>query len=334
MRKIQRIALVAATALIAFASAGCVNSGSSSKPASSSTTKKKHYTIGICQYVQHQALDAATKSFKAEVKKELGAKNVTFDDQNAQGDSSTTSTICTNFASEKVDLIMANATPALQAAASATKSIPILGTSVTSFPVALNLKHFNGTVGGNISGTSDLAPLDKQEKIIKDFVPKAKRLGILRSSSEPNSKYQAEEIEKYAKKDGYKVTQYTFSDTNDVNSVTRLAVSASDVIYIPTDNLASSCSKTINNVALKAKVPIIAGEEMLMGRCGVGTLSIDFNKLGKITGQMAVQVLTGKKKISQMPIQYDPEPVKEYNPTICKKLGIKPPAGYKPYTEK
>lgn len=333
MRKLQRLAVVALTTVMALGSAGCVNSGSSSSSSksTSSSTSNKHYKIGICQLVQHEALDAATKGFKAEVKKELGAKNVTFDEQNAQGDSSTASTICTNFASEKVDLILANATASLQAATAATKSIPILGTAVTNYQVALNLKKFNGTVGGNVSGTSDLAPLDKQEKMIKDFVPKAKKLGILYCSAEPNSKYQAKEVAKYAKKDGYKVTEYTFSDTNDVNSVTRQAASGSDVIYIPTDNTAASCAKTINNVALKAKVPIIAGEEGIMSKCGVATLSIDYYGLGKQTGKMAAEILSGKEKVAKMPVEYYTHPVKEYNPTICKELGIKVPAGYKAY---
>lgn len=325
MKNIKKLAVIALAALMAVGTAGC---GSSS---SKSSTNNKKYKIGVVQLVQHEALDAATKGFESEVKKELGSKNVTFDVQNAQGDSSTASTICTNFVSEKVDLILANATASLQAASAATKSIPILGTAVTNYQVALNLKNFNGTVGKNISGTSDLAPLDKQEKMIKDFVPKAKKLGILYCSAEPNSKYQADQVAKYAKKDGLKVSKYTFSDSNDVNSVTQQACSNSDVIYIPTDNTAASCAKTINNVAIKAKVPIIAGEEGIMSKCGVATLSIDYYGLGKTTGKMAAQILKGKKKVSKMPIQYYNKPIKEYNAKICKELGLKVPAGYKAY---
>lgn len=327
MKEVKRIMVAAAVAVMALTAAGCSSSSSSSSSKSSS----KVYKIGICQPVQHEALDAATKGFKEEVTKELGKSHVKFDTQNAQGDSSTATTICNNFASENEDLILGNATASLQVASAATKSIPILETAVTNYQVALNLKKFNGTVGSNISGTSDLAPLDKQEKMIKDFVPKAKKLGTLYCSAEPNSKYQTDEVAKYAKKDGLKVTKYTFSDTNDVNSVTQQAASASDVTYIPTDNTAASCAKTINNVALKAKMPIITGEEGIMSKCGVATLSIDYYGLGKQTGKMAVQILTGKKKIAQMPVQYYKNPVKEYNPTICKKLGIKVPAGYKAY---
>lgn len=329
MKKIKALSIMAASLAMGAALAGCSSSPSST--GSSSSSSNKVYKIGILQLVQHEALDAATKGFKDEVTKELGKSHVKFDTQNAQGDSSTATTIATNFASEKEDLILANATASLQAAESATKTIPILGTAVTNYQVALNLKKFNGTVGGNVSGTSDLAPLDKQEKMIKDFVPNAKKLGILYCSAEPNSKYQAEQVAKYAKKDGLTVKTYTFSDTNDVSSVTQQAASNSDVIYIPTDNTAASCAKTINNVALKAKTPIITGEEGIMAKCGVATLSIDYYGLGKTTGKMAVQILTGKKKISKMPIQYYANPVKEYNPTICKKLGIKVPKGYKAF---
>ena len=152
------------------------------------------YNIGICQLVQHDALDAATQGFKDEVIKELGEEAVTFDEQNAQGDSNTCSTIVNSFVSNNVDLILANATPALQAAAAGTSDIPILGTSVTEYGVALGLDDFDGTVGGNISGTADLAPLDEQAAMLNELFPDAKNVGLLYCSAEANSQYQVDTV--------------------------------------------------------------------------------------------------------------------------------------------
>ncbi|MGN0363203.1 MAG: ABC transporter substrate-binding protein [Bilifractor sp.] len=298
---------------------------------SGTTSSSKKYTIGICQLVQHPALDAATKGFEDELKSELGEDNVTFDEQNAAGDAATATQICTNLVSENVDLILANATAALQSAAAATSTIPILGTSITDYGVALDLDNFSGTVGGNISGTSDLPPLDQQAAMVTELFPDAKNVGILYCSAEPNSKYQADQVKGYLEDAGLTVNIYTFSDSNDVSSVTGEACNNSDVLYIPTDNTAASCTEAINNVALPAKVPIIAGEEGIMAGCGVATLSIDYYGLGQTTGKMAAQILTGKADISEMPIQYYDNPVKEYNPDICSQLGITVPDGYTAY---
>ena len=284
------------------------------------------YLVGICQLVQHEALDAATKGFKDVLTEEFGDK-VAFDEQNAAGDTSTATTICTNLVSENVDLILANATPALQSAAAATNSIPILGTSITEYGVALEIEDFDGTVGGNISGTSDLAPLDQQADMVVELFPDAKEVGILYCSAEANSKYQADVVKAALEEKGLSVTVYTFSDSNDVASVTGEACSNSDVLYIPTDNTAASCTEAINNVALPAEVPIVAGEEGIMAGCGVATLSINYYDLGRTTGEMAVRVLNGED-ISTMPIEYFQGPVKEYNPALCEQLGITVPDDY------
>ena len=323
----------------ASSTASSADSSASSSSASASVTATSasaaktsgKYTIGICQLVQHPALDAATKGFEDELKSELGEDNVTFDEQNAAGDAATATQICTNLVSENVDLILANATAALQSAAAATSTIPILGTSITDYGVALDIDDFNGTVGGNISGTSDLPPLDQQADMVTELFPDAKNVGILYCSAEPNSKYQADQVKGYLEDAGLTVNVYTFSDSNDVASVTGEACNNSDVLYIPTDNTAASCTEAINNVALPAKVPIIAGEEGIMAGCGVATLSIDYYGLGQTTGKMAAQILKGEADISEMPIQYYDNPVKEYNPDICEKLGITVPDGYTAY---
>lgn len=291
-------------------------------------TTEAHYTVGICQLVQHVALDAATQGFKDAIVEKLGEDAVTFDEQNAAGDSAQCTTICTGLVSDGVDLILANATPALQAAASSTTEIPVLGTSITEYGVALSIDGFNGTVGGNISGTSDLAPLDQQAKMIEELFPEAKNVGILYCSAEANSVYQADTVKAALEADGLKVTVYTFADSNDVASVTQSACDENDVLYIPTDNTAASCTEAINNVALPAGVPIVAGEEGIVKGCGVAALSIDYYELGRTTGEMAVKILTGEADIATMPVEYYNNPVKVYNPEICDKLGIKIPEGY------
>ncbi|SDB03943.1 ABC transporter substrate-binding protein [Eubacterium oxidoreducens] len=296
--------------------------GSSSEAANGET-----YKIGICQLVQHDALDAATQGFQDALTEKLG-DSVTFDVQNASGDSATCATITNQFVADGDDLIMANATASLQAAASATDSIPILGTSVTDYATALEISDWTGTVGGNISGTSDLAPLDQQADLVKELFPDATTVGILYCSAEPNSVYQAEHMTEYLEELGYTVASYTFADTNDVSSVTTTACAQSDVIYIPTDNTAASCTEAIANVALPAKTPIVAGEEGIVAGCGVAALSIDYYDLGYQTGLQAYEILVNGADISTMAVETAADVTKKYNPTICEELGITIPDGY------
>ena len=314
MKKIVALTLAA---LMLVSLAACGGSGSGK------------YTVGICQLVQHPALDAATQGFQDALTKALGEDKVAFDVQNASGEPTNCTTIVNKFVSSKVDLIMANATPALQAAVQATKDIPVLGTSVTDYASALEIEGWTGTVGGNVSGTSDLAPLDSQAAMIKELFPDAKTVGILYCSSEANSQYQVDVITGYLTEMGFTVTPYSFTDTNDVASVAQAAC-ASDVIYIPTDNTAASNTESIANVVLPAKVPVVAGEAGICGGCGVATLSISYYDLGYATGEMAAKVLKGEAKISEMPVQYAPEFTKQYNAANCEALGITVPADYTP----
>lgn len=290
-------------------------------------TSSSKYTVGICQLVQHDALDAATKGFKDALVEELGDK-VTFDEQNASGDIPTCATICNGFAASKVDLILANATPALQAAAAATDSIPILGTSITEYGVALDIDNFGGTVGGNISGTSDLAPLDQQAKMITDLFPDAKVVAILYCSAEANSVYQAEVVKAALESNGIKVNICTFADSNDVAAVTQSACADADVLYIPTDNTAASCAEAIGNIAEPAGVPIITGEEGPCAICGVATLTINYYDLGVTTGKMAAKILKGEANISEMPVEYFANPVKKFNPELAEKFNVEIPSDY------
>jgi len=285
------------------------------------------YNIGICQLVQHSALDAATQGFKDALVAKLGDK-VKFDEQNASGDSATCITIVNSFVSADVDLIMANATPALQAAVAATGDIPILGTSVTDYGTALDIAEWTGTTGFNVSGTSDLAPLDGQAAMIKELFPDAKNIGLLYCSAEANSAYQVEVITAYLTEMGYNCANYAFADSNDVSSVAQNACAESDVIYIPTDNTAASCTEAIRNVLEPAGIPAVVGEEGLCSGCGVATLSISYYDLGLATGEMAYEILVNGADVASMEVQFAPNFTKKYNAELCEILGVSIPEGY------
>ncbi len=288
----------------------------------------KTYKVGICQLAPHPALDAATQGFKDALTEALGDK-VEFDEQNAGGENPNCATIIDGFVASEVDLILANATPALTAAASATDTIPILGTAVTNYGVALNLDTTEDKVlGGNISGTSDLAPLDQQAKMLQELFPDAKNVGLLYCSAEANSMFQVEGVQGYLEQMGYTCTQYAFTDVNDLSSVAQNAVDNSDVLYIPTDNTAANNTETIANVVIPAKVPVIAGESGICQGCGVATLTISYYELGEITGRMAAQVLTGEKSISELSIGFDTTLDKMYNAANCEALGVTVPSDY------
>ena len=337
MRKITRRSFLAAAAVCGAAAAltACGGSSASSTAASSvassaasgsAAASGDSYTIGICQLVQHAALDAATQGFEDALTAEFG-DNVKFDFQNAQGDSATCATIANGFVSSGVDLIMANATPALQAAQSATNEIPVLGTSVTEYGVALGLSDFSGTVGGNISGTSDLAPLDQQAGMIVEWMPDAKKVGLLYCSAEANSQYQVDEVQKYLEAKGLTATQYAFSDSNDLSSVCQKAADENDALYVPTDNTVAANTGIVDGICRPAKKPVFAGEEGICAGCGVATLSISYYDLGYTTGEMAVKILKGEANVSDMPIEYT-DVTKKYNKAICDDLGLTAPEGY------
>ena len=285
------------------------------------------YTVGVSQLVQHVALDAATQGFQDALSEKLGDA-VKFDVQNASGDSNTCSTIVNTFISNGVDLIMANATPALQAAVAATGDIPILGTSVTDYATALDIDDWTGATGMNVSGTSDLAPLSEQASMLNELFPEAKKVGLLYCSAEPNSKYQVDVIKTYLTDMGYECAEFTFADSNDVASVTQNAADNSDVIYIPTDNTAASCTEAIRNVLEPAGVPAVVGEEGIAAGCGVAALTISYYDLGYATGEMAYEILVNGADISTMDVRFAPNVTKKYNKELCEVFGVQVPEDY------
>ena len=314
----------AATMLLSLAACGSKTSETTSTPDEQDETVV--YKVGICQLVTHDALDAATQGFQ-DALNELLPGQVEFDYQNAASEPANCATIVNGFASDGVDLIMANATPALQAAATATSDIPVLGTSITEYGVALGIENFSGTVGSNVSGTSDLAPLDQQAAMIQEWYPDAQTVGLLYCANEANSQYQVDTVQTYLEEMGYTCTQYPFSDSNDIASVCQTAADASDVLYVPTDNTCASNSGIIDNIC-RGNTPVFCGEEGICAGCGVATLSISYYDIGYKTGEMAAQILTGEADVSGMAIEYAPEFVKKYNPTICEDLGVTAPADY------
>ena len=335
MNVLSKVTALAAASAMVLSLAAC-GGGTASTPAATTSAAPEasapaegaaSYTVGICQQMTHDALDAATQGFK-DALNELLPGQVTFDEQDAGGEYANCGTIMDGFVAEGVDLILANATYPLQAAASATADIPVLGTSVTDYATALSIEDWTGTVGGNISGTSDLAPLDQQAAMLNELFPDAVNVGLLYCSGEPNSVYQVETIQGYLEDMGYTCTQYAFTDVNDLSSVAQTACDGSDVIYIPTDNTAAANTETIANAATPAGAPVTAGESGICSGCGVATLSISYYDIGYKTGEMAAQILTGEADISTMPVEYAPNVTKMYNAANCEALGLTMPEDY------
>nr|WP_297171621.1 ABC transporter substrate-binding protein [uncultured Agathobaculum sp.] len=290
------------------------------------------YTVGVVQLIQHDALDAATQGFQDKLEELIEADGGEVDVrvQVAGGDSANCTTIANGYISGGVDLIMANGTAALQAAQSGTADIPVLGTSITDYGTALGVEGWTSTstTGTNVSGTTDLAPLDGQAEMLNELFPDATNVGLLFCSAEPNSRYQIDTITPILEEMGYTCTEYAFTDSNDVASVAQNAASGSDVIYIPTDNTAASCTEAIANVVIPAGVPVVAGEQGICSGCGVATLSIDYYELGEITAEMAYEILVNGANPGDMTIEPAPNFTKMYNADNCEALGITPPADY------
>lgn len=313
LRKIVAMTLACVTVMAGFAGCG----------------KKEPdvYKVGICQLVQHAALDAATKGFQDALTEKLGDR-VEFDLKNAAGDPATCSTIVNQFVADKSDLIMANATASLQAAFAATADIPIVATSITDYATALDIDNWTGKTGVNVTGTCDLAPLDEQAAMIKELFPEVKKVGILYCSAEANSKYQAVNIAEYLTALGITSEEFTCADSNDVAMVTSAACAACDVLYIPTDNMMASSTGIVDGVAGPAGVPIVAGEAGICKGCGVATLSIDYYSIGYAAGEQAYEILVNGAKPAEMEIGYAKELTKQYIAERCQKLEISVPDSY------
>ena len=329
MKMYSKLTALALSGVLALGLAACGGSGASETPAAGTDAPggETVYTVGICQQMQHPALDEATRGFIETLEAKLGA-SVEIQEQNASGEAANCTTIVNNFVSQGVDLILCNGTTALQAAVAATGDIPILGTSITEYGVALGIDGFDGTTGINVSGTSDLAPLDEQAAMLQEWFPEAQNVGLVYCSAEPNSDYQVQTVKGYLEEMGYTCTEYAFSDSNDLSAVATTACAESDVIYIPTDNTAATNAELIGNIAVPAGVPIIAGEEGICTGCGVATLTISYYDLGCQTGEMAYEILVNGADPASMDIAYAPSFTAKYNEANCQALGLTVPEGY------
>ena len=288
--------------------------------------EKKVYQIGICQLGQHDALDSATSGFMDALTEKLGDR-VEFDYQNGENSEDKCAEIASKFVSDKKDLIMANATPALKSAYSATTTIPIVATSITDYGTALNMMKWSGVTGTNVTGTSDLAPIEEQENMILELYGNPKQVGILYCVNETNSVYQAQMMEDALEADGVKAELYTVNSVKDIEDVAVSAATKCDVIYIPTDNTMAENVDVLKETFMNAGVPMIAGEE---GMCeaGVATLSIDYYSIGYTAGEMAYEILEEGSNPGSMEIQYAEQFTKKYNEENCTALGIDIPDDY------
>lgn len=325
MKMKKLLSMAVATVVASAALTSCGNTATDN--GASKTDADKTYKVGLIQLVQHDALDAATEGFKAVLTEKLGDK-VEFDYQNASGDSATCATIANQFISSNVDLIFANATPALQAAYSATSKIPIVGTSITDYATALEIDDWTGATGYNVTGSCDLAPLDAQAAMFKELLPDAKNIGLLYCSGEANSKYQVDIVADELAKLGYETKAYSFADSNDVAAVVTAACNEMDALYIPTDNTAASNTALIDSIASPKNIPIITGESGICEGCGIATLSISYTELGRLAGEMAYEILVNGADPAEMEIKYAAAPTKMYVEARAKALGINVPDTY------
>lgn len=287
------------------------------------------YTVGILEFSSHEAQSLALQGFMDVLMEKLG-DDISFERQHASGDANSATLIANNFVTKNVDLILADNTQSLQIAASATATIPILGSAVTDYAQALGISYSNSATGINVSGTSDLAPLEKQADMIIELFPAAKNVGLIYCSSEVNSLYQVNVVQQYLLSKGINCVEFAFTDSNDLAAAVQTACEFSDVIYLPTDNTIAECTGIIDDICRIAKVPVIAGEEGICSACGLATLSIDYYELGRKTGEMAYRILVEGADISTMPIEYDEECTKMYNSSIALELGITIPEDYIP----
>lgn len=314
----RKLAMLLCSVMIGTVLTGCGSTSSSSSAGSSGKMKN----VGVVQLVQHDALDSANKGF-VDGLKEKGyeeGKNVTFDQQNAQGEQANAQTICKQFADSNKDLIFAIATPAAQAAYNSTKDIPIVFTAVTD-PVSAEIAKDWKSSGTNVTGTSDKVPVEDQVKLMKKLLPDTKTIGVIYNTSETNSVVQVDELKSAAEKEGLAVKEIGVTNVNEINQNLASALGEIDVLYTPTDNTVASAYSLVGKLCLDANKPIIGAEEAVVTKGGLATIGIDYYKLGKEAGYKAAEVLDGKKP-SDVEITTLSEMSFTINEDVAKKLNI------------
>ena len=288
--------------------------------------KAEKVNVGIVQLVEHAALDAANKGFVEGLasKGYKEGQNIAYDRQNAQADQSNLQNIAHRFVNNKVNLICAIATPAAQTVANVTSDIPIVATAVTDYKAAKLVKD-NAKPGTNVTGTTDMNPVEQQLDLLLKLVPNAKSVGTIYCSSEVNSQLQIEILKKAAAAKGVTVKEATVSNVNDIQQAARSLVGKVQAIYVPTDNVLASAMPTLVSVTEEAKLPVICGEGGMVKAGGVATLGVDYYKLGFQAGEMADDILSGKSKPADMAIQAQKEFKAMVNVKEAEKIGLKVP---------
>ena len=288
--------------------------------------KAEKVNVGIVQLVEHAALDAANKGFVEGLasKGYKEGQNIAYDRQNAQADQSNLQNIAHRFVNNKVNLICAIATPAAQTVANVTSDIPIVATAVTDYKAAKLVKD-NAKPGTNVTGTTDMNPVEQQLDLLLKLVPNAKSVGTIYCSSEVNSQLQIEILKKAAAAKGVTVKEATVSNVNDIQQAARSLVGKVQAIYVPTDNVLASAMPTLVSVTEEAKLPVICGVGGMVKAGGVATLGVDYYKLGFQAGEMAADILSGKSKPADMAIQAQKEFKAMVNVKEAEKIGLKVP---------
>ena len=316
MKKI--VAMVSVMAMLAAGMVGCKKDAGLDKKLAENKNKKS-YTVGVCQLMKHDSLDAATQGFQDALKEEVekAGKTVNIEVQVA-GDSAKCTTVINTYTAKEVDLIMGNATPALLAAATATGDIPVLGTSVTDYKVT-----FEGTIPGNVSGTSDAVPFDEQAKMMIETLglKSGDKVGVLYCTNEINSKLQYEAVKAEFQASGISAVAYTFAEANQMQAVVTKMMSECVAIYVPSDNTVANNESILAN-ACNGKIPVYTS---YASSVSYASLAIDYYELGRETGKMAAQILLEGKSPASIEIK-TLTPTKIYNKELCGQLGITVPA--------
>ena len=314
--KSRNLKMLAAGVMLTLAMGALAGCGGEKKEAA----KKDKFNVGIVQIVEHAALDVASKGFvdgmAAKGYKE--GENVTYDRQNAQADQSNLHTIAQHFINKKVDLICAVATPAAQVVANATQDIPIVATAVTDYEAAKLIKS-NAKPETNVTGTSDMNLVEAQLDLILKLVPAAKTVGVIYNSSEINSQVQVDLLKGFAKDRKVEIKEATVNNVNDIQQAARSLIGNVEAIYVPTDNVLASAMPALAMVTEEAKLPVVSGWD---DANGIATIAIDYYKLGVQTGEMAADILSGKAKPQDMPIQTQNEFTVIVNEANAKKIGL------------
>ena len=323
----KRTSLIAATAAAAaLALAGCSGSATSTDASTPASPAGEAYSIGITQITTHTALDSAREGFKKAF--EDAGIQVKYDEQNAQGDQATATSIASKFASSDLDLVLAIATPSAQAAAQSITKVPVLSTAVTD-PVSAQLVNSLEAPGSNITGTTDMNPVADQISLVKEFAPKAKTLGIIYSSGEVNSEVQVELAKEAAAKDGLQVVESAVTNSAEVQQAAQDLASKVDAIYVPTDNTVVSALASVVQAAEDAKIPLIAGEANSVVQGALATYGIDYSKLGYQTGEMAIRILKEGAEPASLPVEAQKDYELTVNTTTLKALGLELPTSLK-----